>query len=308
MFTSIIILWIFGIILAGCPACQVTHEASGPADLDSVRQPLDRLSQYYARTAPPEPAARPVSLGILHNRALDRCFRLRQEAGAAFMNRDLFCRIVAEAAREVFAEDGLDTGNCCTPVDLRVLLCLFDDLRELGVFNIYSRNPDYNSLLAYLRDQGYLGLEEHSELAFLFDRLSLRGGRRAPLIVTADPGPRTAIGRLAAEVMLASHQYWLGRAAAGSGPGIKNGGPPRRTDDRFFDITMKTAGDVLGILIASVTGAGAVAGGLATVGASYLMEVMAGCFDQPPGLLEPCNDTNIQDADYWATWPGPYWY
>jgi hypothetical protein len=306
MFKSILVVLVLAGVAACFLACQVTDEASDPVDLNLNLQPLDRLSYYYARTAPPEPVAGPVNLSLLHNRGLNRCFLLHKQAGEVFMSRDLFCRIVSEAAGQVFSEAGLDRGSSCTPVDMRVLFCLFDDLRELGVFNIYSRNPDYNSLLAYLLNQGYLDSGEHSELAFIFERLASQGGQRAALFTVADPGLQTPIGRIAAEVMTASHNYWQGRAAMGDGTG-KDGARPHRTDDRFFDISMKAAGDVLGVLIASVTGAGTVAAGLASIGGSYMMEMMANCFDHPPGVLESCSDTNLYDADYWASWPGPYW-
>ncbi len=305
MFKSTILVVTLSILMACFLACGGSDDPVTIVESDFKLQPLDRLAGYYARTDQPKPA-RPVNLGDLHNRGLDRCFKKHQATGGVFMNRDLFCRIVSESANEVFAEDDLDVGSTCTPVDMRVLFCLYDDLRERGVFNIYIRNPDYFSMLSHMLDQGYLDPGEHSELAYMFERLMAQGGRRASLYTASDARPQPDIGKIAAEVMEASLQYWHGQAAGRAGT-VKNGDKAHQTDDRFFDSTMKAAGDVLGILIASATGAGVVAGGLASIGASYLMELAVTCVDEPPGVYGSCNN-NVQDPDYWLSWPGPFWY
>jgi hypothetical protein len=300
---------LFAVILAGAltglSACRTSDDSTGGGPAGTGIQPLERLSNYYARTGRGEPTTVKFDLGNFHNQGLQRCIEKHRRAGGVFMTRTLFCRIVTEAANEVIAEYGLGAGVTVSPVDIRVLFQLFDDLRELGLFNIYSRSPEYHTLLAHMLDRGYLDKGEHSELALLIDRLLRRGVSSKAAMVTADLTLRTEIGRLAAEVLEASLPFWMQRSSTPSGP--KAGMEPVPSDDDWFiKATFKTAADLLGVAIAAATGAGTLAGGVASIGASYLMEIMINCWDaQPAG--DPCG-TDIADADYWSTWTGPFWY
>jgi hypothetical protein len=151
--------------------------------------------------------------------------------------------------------------------------------------------------LRYMREHGYLTENEHQEISQLFQFLMSKEKRRAARVIEYSFTPETVLGAAASNIMYYSIQYWNDKPDASITGDRKGRDRPQQTDDPFYDSTLKAAGDVLGLLIAAVTGVGTIAAGGMTIACSYIMDVVTGCMNHPPSLY-PCNN-DLGSSDYW---------